>query len=40
MKVEVNGGAIGFNITGQGGDADSEAQGTGSISIIGSLSSR
>lgn len=35
VKIEVNGGAIAFNITGKGGDAEHEAQGTGSISIIG-----
>ncbi|KAK0673186.1 pectate lyase superfamily protein-domain-containing protein [Cercophora samala] len=34
QQIEINGGAIGFNITGKGGDTDSETQGTGSISII------
>jgi hypothetical protein len=35
QQVEVNGGAIAFNITGKGGDSESEVQGTGSMAVIG-----
>jgi hypothetical protein len=35
QQVEVNGGAIAFNISGKGGDYGQEEQGIGSISVIG-----